>query len=166
MQYAIHSGRACPDCVISCRSQIVSVFDGVSAVVVCCGSAGDLPLGTGLSVMFGYPNRQGLDFFRATCHTIGILKKQPMQATYRIIGYGHANYGFFNQFNFASTYMSAMNDYQNLIADPEMDGAVLIEVNHEDWRVVEEFDSGYAVSVVYGPLGNFKVEKTPNYVFA
>jgi hypothetical protein len=86
------------------------------------------------------------------------------ETTYRIIGYGVANHGFFNQFNFASTFASAMNDYRNLVADPEMDGAVLIEVNHEDWRVIEEFDSGYAISVVYGPLGTFKVERAPQLV--
>ena len=84
--------------------------------------------------------------------------------SYRIIGYGHANHGFFNQFNFASTYASAMNEYRNLIADPEMDGAVMIEVNHEDWRVIEEFGSGYLISVVCGPLGNFKVTKSPELV--
>lgn len=89
-----------------------------------------------------------------------------MTTNYRVIGYGHANAGFFNQFNFASTFTSAMNNYQNLIADPEMDGAVLIEVNHEDWRVIEEFGSGYPVSVAYGPLGNFKVQKTPEYILA
>ena len=83
---------------------------------------------------------------------------------YRIIGYGHADYGFFNQFNFASTRESASNTFLNLIADPEMDGAVVIEVNHEDWRVIDEFDSGYAVSVAYGPLGNFKVSKSPKLV--
>ncbi len=41
-----------------------------------------------------------------------------------------------------------------------MDGAVLIEVQHETWKVIEEFGD-YPVSVVYGPLGNFKVEKAP-----
>jgi hypothetical protein len=99
---------------------------------------------------------------RKTCHTNSMNKTQT---TYRIIGYGHANHGFFNQFNFASTYASALNDYDRLLQDPEMDGAVVVEVNHEDWRVLDEFNSGYAVSVAYGPLGNFKVEKTPDYVF-
>lgn len=87
-----------------------------------------------------------------------------MNTTYRIIGYGHANHGFFNQFHFASTFVSAMNEYRNLIADCEMDGAVLIEVNHEDWVILEEFDSGYPISVAYGPLGNFKVTKSPELV--
>ena len=84
--------------------------------------------------------------------------------TYRVIGYGHANHGFFNQFNFASSYQRAMCDFQNLIADPEMDGAVMIEVNHEDWRVIEEFDSGYPISVVFTEVGTFRVEKAPTLV--
>ena len=85
------------------------------------------------------------------------------KTTYRIIGYGHANYGFFNQFNFASTYASALNDYDRLIKDPEMDGAVVIEVNHEEWQVLNEFGT-YPVSIVYTALGTFKVQKAPEYV--
>lgn len=81
---------------------------------------------------------------------------------YRIIGYGHANAGFFNQFNYSSTVEGAASDYQRLLEDPEMDGAVLIEVNHEDWRVLDEFGD-YPVSVVYSALGTFKVEKAPTY---
>lgn len=86
------------------------------------------------------------------------------QTTYRIIGYGEADYGFFNQFHFSSSRASAMNTYLNLVADPQMDGAVVIEVNHEDWRVIDEFDSGYAISVVCRHFGGFKVEKAPKYV--
>lgn len=82
---------------------------------------------------------------------------------YRIIGYGHANHGFFNQFAFSSTLGYAYGIYSAHIADPEMDGAVLIEVQHETWKVIEEFGD-YPVSVVYGPLGNFKVEKSPQLV--
>lgn len=82
---------------------------------------------------------------------------------YRIIGYGHANYGFFNQFNFSSTISGAEKDYQRLLEDPEMDGAVIIEVNHEDWRVINEFGN-YPVSIAYSALGTFKVEKAPKYV--
>jgi hypothetical protein len=44
-----------------------------------------------------------------------------------------------------------------------MDGAVIIRVNHETWEVIQEF-SAYPVSVVYGPLGTFKVEKSPEWV--
>jgi hypothetical protein len=83
--------------------------------------------------------------------------------TYRIIGYGHANHGFFNQFNFSSTIAGAEADYQRLLEDPEMDGAVLVAVNHEDWRVINEFGT-YPVSIAYGPLGTFKVQKAPKLV--
>jgi hypothetical protein len=86
-----------------------------------------------------------------------------INTNYRIIGYGHANYGFFNQFNFSSTLKGAEEDYQRLLEDPEMDGAVVIEVNHEDWRVINEFGN-YPVSVIYSALGTFKVQKAPNYV--
>jgi len=85
------------------------------------------------------------------------------QSTYRIIGYGEADYGFFNQFNFSSTREGAEKDYQRLLEDPEMDGAVLIKVDHEEWAVLKECGT-YPVSVVYGPLGTFKVQKAPNYV--
>lgn len=88
-----------------------------------------------------------------------------MATSYRIIGYGETDYyGFFNQFNFASTHASALNDYDRLIKDPETDGAVLIEVNHEDWVILEEFDSGYPVSVVFTEVGTFRVEKSPELV--
>ena len=83
---------------------------------------------------------------------------------YRVIGYGHANHGFFNQFAFSSTLGYAQGIYNAHLEDPEMDGAVLIEVQHETWRVIQEFGD-YPVSVVYGPLGNFKVEKSPQLVF-
>ena len=86
------------------------------------------------------------------------------KSTYRIIGYGHSDHGFFNQFNFSSTLKGAESDYQRLFEDPEMDGCVLIKVNHEDWQVINEFGN-YPVSVVYGALGTFKVQKAPEYVF-
>ncbi len=94
-----------------------------------------------------------------------LVPEQMTNTTYRIIGYGHANHGFFNQFHFSSTLKGAEEDYQQLLEDPEMDGAVVIQVNHEDWRVLNEFGS-YPVSVVYSALGTFKVQKAPKYVFA
>lgn len=94
-----------------------------------------------------------------------MIKNEAVMKSYRIIGYGETANGFFNQPNFASTYLSAMSTYQNLIADPEMDGAVIIEVAHEEWRVIEEFNSSYNISVVYSALGTFRVEKAPSYVF-
>ena len=85
------------------------------------------------------------------------------KTTYRIIGYGHANAGFFNQFNFSSTLKGAESDYQRLLEDPEMDGCVLIKVNHEDWQVINEFGN-YPVSVEYSAVGTFKVTKSPKLV--
>lgn len=85
------------------------------------------------------------------------------QSTYRIIGYGEADYGFFNQLNFSSTLAGAEKDYQRLLEDCEMDGAVLIKVDHEEWQVLNEFGN-YPVSIVYTALGTFKVQKAPEYV--
>lgn len=85
------------------------------------------------------------------------------KTNWRVIGYGDVTHGFFNQFHFCSTLASAQNEFQNLIADPEMDGAVLIEVKHETWRVIRELGT-YPVSVCYSALGTFKVKKAPEYV--
>lgn len=82
------------------------------------------------------------------------------EVTYRVIGFGETNYGFFNQPRFLLTIGEARKVYQEFVADPFIDGAVLIEVRHEDWRVIEEFGTE-GVSIVYGPLGNFKVERAP-----
>ena len=85
-----------------------------------------------------------------------------MQTTYRVIGFGHANHGFFNQFAFTSSIGYACGIYNAHLHDPEMDGAVIIRVRHEEWEVIQEFNSEhYPISIVYGPLGNFKVEKSP-----
>lgn len=83
-----------------------------------------------------------------------------MATNYRIIGFGHNEHGFFNQFVFRSDLSSARIAYSHFWQDPEMDGAVMIEVNHEDWQVLHEFNTiGY--SVEYGPCGTFKVVKAP-----
>jgi hypothetical protein len=44
-----------------------------------------------------------------------------------------------------------------------MDGAVVIRVNHETWEVILEFGTE-DMAVVYGPGGNFKVERAPQFV--
>ena len=111
-------------------------------------------------VKFCYSTPKTLDFCPKTCHTTYMKNNQT---TFRIIGFGTNEHGFFNQFHFRSDYMAAMNEYQNLVADYEIDGAVLLEVDHESWRVIEEFGTdGYCV--VYGPVGNYKVEKAPQIV--
>lgn len=88
-----------------------------------------------------------------------------MSTNYRVIGFGENEHGFFNQFAYAGTIGYASGFYIGHLQDPEMDGAVLIKVNHEDWEVIQEFNSEpYGISVVYGPLGTFKVEKAPDLV--
>lgn len=83
-----------------------------------------------------------------------------MTTTYRVIGFGHYEHGFFNHPAWRSNLESAIVAFSHFYQDPEMEGAVLIEVNHEDWKVIREFGTeGY--SVEYGVLGNFKVIKTP-----
>jgi hypothetical protein len=86
-----------------------------------------------------------------------------MQITYRVIGFGKTEHGFFNEFAFTSTIGYACGIYDAHLQDPEMDGAVIIRVNHETWEVIQEF-SAYPISIVYGPLGTFKVEKSPEWV--
>lgn len=83
--------------------------------------------------------------------------------TYRIIGFGENQHGFFNQFHWGHDISSASQSYSELIQDPEMDGVVLIRVNHESWEVILEHKT-YPISVEYGPLGNFKVTKSPELV--
>jgi hypothetical protein len=80
------------------------------------------------------------------------------ETNYRVIGFGNNEHGFFNQFSFTSTVGYAYGFYQAHIADPEMDGAVIIKVQHEDWEVVEQFGTE-GVEVVYGPVGNHKVRQ-------
>ena len=88
-----------------------------------------------------------------------------MATNYRVIGFGTADYGFFNQFAFCSTIGNACGIYNAHLQDPEMDGAVIIRVNHEDWEVIQEFNSeSYLYSVEYGPLGTFKVKQAPDLV--
>jgi hypothetical protein len=86
-----------------------------------------------------------------------------MQTTYRVIGFGQNEHGFFNEFAFCSTIGYACGIYDAHLQNFEMDGAVIIRVRHEEWEVIQEF-SQYPTSIVYGPLGTFKVEKSPELV--
>jgi hypothetical protein len=80
------------------------------------------------------------------------------ETTFRVIGFGNNEHGFFNQLAYTSSPGYAYGFYQAHIADPEMDGAVIIKVQHEDWEVVEQFGTE-GVEVVYGPVGNHKVRQ-------
>ncbi len=87
------------------------------------------------------------------------------QTNYRVIGFGKTENGFFNQFAFCSTIGAACAIYNDHLQDPEMDGAVIIRVNHEDWEVIQEFNSeSYSYSVVFTAVGTFKVERAPDLV--
>jgi hypothetical protein len=87
-----------------------------------------------------------------------------VETTYRVIAFGGYEFGWFNQPRWAFTFEDAMAIYKEFEADPVFDGAVLIEVQHETWQVIKEFGTE-EVSVVYGPLGNFKVSRAPKLIF-
>jgi hypothetical protein len=86
-----------------------------------------------------------------------------MNTTYRVIGFGTNEHGFFNQFCHTSSIGYACGFYDGHLHDPEMDGAVIIRVRHEEWEVIQEFGTE-DMSVVCGPVGNFKVERAPSLV--
>ena len=86
-----------------------------------------------------------------------------MKSTYRVIGFGESEYGFWNYPAFCSTIGYAQGFYNAHLNDPEMEGAVLIKVDHESWEVIQEFGTEN-MSIVCGPLGNFKVERAPKLV--
>ena len=78
------------------------------------------------------------------------------QTAYKVIGFGKNEFGFFNQLAYTSSPGYAQGFYEAHIADCEMDGAVLIKVQHEEWEVIEEFGTE-GVTVVEGLVGNLKV---------
>jgi hypothetical protein len=80
------------------------------------------------------------------------------ETTYKVIGFGTNEFGFFNQFGWCSTIGYAQGIFNAHNEDPEMQGAVVIKVQHEDWEVVEEFGTE-GVEVVCGPVGNHKVRQ-------
>jgi hypothetical protein len=86
-----------------------------------------------------------------------------MSTTYRVIGFGTNEHGFFNQFAFSSTIGYACGIYNEHLHDPEMDGAVIIRVRHEEWEVIQEFGS-YPVEIVYSSLGKITVERAKQLV--
>ena len=104
-------------------------------------------------------------WLRFCCHpvTLHLFLKHLMKSTYRVIGFGESDHGFWNYPAFCSTIGYAQGFYNAHLNDPEMDGAVLIKVDHETWQIIQEFGTEN-VSVVYGPLGGFKVERAPKLV--
>ena len=86
-----------------------------------------------------------------------------IQTTYRVIGFGENENGFFNQPSFCSTIGYACGIYDSHLQDPEMGGAVIIRVRHESWEVIQEF-SAYPIEIVYSGMGTVKVEKAKKLV--
>lgn len=85
------------------------------------------------------------------------------ETTYRLVAFGYADYGLYNRTFYKAKREWAYNSYQNCIADPDFDGAVLIEITDNTWEVIEEFGTeGYTIGC--GPHGNFKVTKSPELV--
>lgn len=98
-------------------------------------------------------------------HTMKVPNKPAMKTLYKVIGFGENEHGFFNEKSCSSSIGYASGFYTAHLQDPEMDGAVIIKVEHETWSVIQEFNSEhYGISIVYGPCGNFKVEKAPDLV--
>ena len=85
------------------------------------------------------------------------------QTTYRVIAFGHAAHGFFNRFDYAYTIKQATKYYDEALYNPEMDGCVIIRVNHESWEVILEFGTE-GMSIGLGSSGNFRVTKSPKLV--
>lgn len=78
---------------------------------------------------------------------------------YRVISFGSDGNGFWNQPTFHSKYQDACEHFA-CVADsqnPEFLGAVLVEVNHEDFRVVHRVGSD-----VYEVTYNFGVVRVKN----
>ena len=91
-----------------------------------------------------------------------VLNQQTM-TTYRVIGFGTNEHGFFNEYAHCGSIGYACGFYNGHLQDPEMDGVVLIRVNHEDWEVIQESGT-IPYSVSCGPGGNFKVERAVDMV--
>ena len=58
---------------------------------------------------------------------------------YRVIAFGSNGYGFWNEPTFHSKLQDASDYFAKVVnsKDPEFVGAVLVEVNHEDFKVLD-----------------------------
>jgi len=84
---------------------------------------------------------------------------------YKVIGFGETKHGFFNDLAVSSSIGYACGIYNAHLQDPEMDGAVIIRVNHESWEVIQEFNSkSYLTSIECGPWMTLRVKKSPELI--
>ena len=94
--------------------------------------------------------------------TLFSTKPMSNQTLYKIIGFGTNDHGFFNQFACGSNIGYACGVYNDHLHNPEMDGAVIIRCNHEEWEVIQEFCSeSYEYSIECSPLFTHKVLRSP-----
>lgn len=73
---------------------------------------------------------------------------------YRVVVYGQNEYGFWNQPVFHSELNDAVKHYVDVVFDqPEgFLGVVLVEVDHEDFRVLNRVGEEYEVVYNFGVL--------------
>lgn len=87
------------------------------------------------------------------------IKNNMYTPNYRVVYFGNTEYGFWNNPRFFSELNDALAFYQDesIIAD----GCVLIQCNHEDWKIIREW-SCYDYEVYLGTVNNFRVRKLQN----
>lgn len=94
------------------------------------------------------------------CH---INSMNKTQTTYRVIAFGHAEHGFFNRYDYAYNIKQATKYYDEALHNPEMDGCVIVRVDHETWEVILEFGTE-GMSIECSGMGTFKVKNAPALV--
>jgi hypothetical protein len=89
---------------------------------------------------------------------------RSLNRTYRVVSFGENDHGFWNSPSFHLTVGAAKQRFDETYANPEIDGAVLIEVDNDNWSVRAQFGLENH-SVVLQPIGNFRVEKASGLEF-
>lgn len=84
-----------------------------------------------------------------------------MNFWYRVIAFGHSEYGFWNEPHVFSTFTRAFECFQNYKKNDEIKGAFLIIQQHESWIIADKFETnGYYVD--FTNFGTFKVLQNSN----
>ena len=78
---------------------------------------------------------------------------------YRVIAFGSNGYGFWNEPKVFVTPEIAIKTGHQCLGSEEVYGFVLVEVNHEDWRVMYECSYGCEYTVYMNQWGSIKVKK-------
>lgn len=78
---------------------------------------------------------------------------------YKLIAFGENEYGFWNEPMICMKLETAYH-YGEIAAQKEDTyGYVILEVNHEDWRIINQTVYGCDIEVYCTPQGNIKVKK-------